>query len=114
MAVNSAARQTAGQLAPPRLRRWQGLMLVGIALALTGLTPATATAAACADLLHEKCQGCHALARTCDGLGRDQQSWQKSVATMATYAPTITAREQKKLVKCLAKQKKDVVELCRP
>lgn len=87
-------------------------MLVGIALALT--TPTPAAAGACADLLQEKCQGCHALARTCDGLGRDQQSWQKSVATMAAYAPIITVREQEKLVKCLAKQKKDVVELCRP
>lgn len=73
-----------------------------------------AAAPACGELLQQKCQGCHPLARTCDGLGRDQQSWQKSVATMAAYAPTITAKEQKKLVKCLATQHKDVVELCQP
>ncbi len=66
-----------------------------------------------AELVQKRCQGCHSLSRTCGELGADQESWRQTITNMADYAPAITKKDQKALIKCLAKQKKDVVELCR-
>ncbi len=67
----------------------------------------------CSDLLKKRCQTCHSLNKTCRELGRDKERWQRTMRAMANYSPAITDKEQKVLVKCLAKQKKDVMELCR-
>jgi hypothetical protein len=68
----------------------------------------------CGELLKKKCQSCHSLTRTCVELGRDKESWQYSIAKMAAYSAAISDKDQKTLVTCLAKQKKDVKALCRP
>ena len=67
----------------------------------------------CSDLLKKRCQSCHSLNTTCVELGRDKERWQRTIRAMANYSPAITDKEQNVLVKCLAKQKKDVLELCR-
>ncbi len=67
----------------------------------------------CGKLIQQKCQSCHSLARTCAGLGRDKRQWQHTIKKMAAYDRTITRKEQKLLINCLSKQKKDVSELCR-
>jgi hypothetical protein len=98
-----------------RKLRWTG-WIVGVLLGV-GIFPfmvSTATAAPeCGELLKEKCQMCHSLVRTCDGLGRDKESWKKTIAKMAHYSSVITDKDQKILAKCLTKQEKDVVALCR-
>ena len=66
----------------------------------------------CADLLRMRCQSCHSLNKTCAELGNNKEQWQRTIKAMGNYSPSITEKEQKVLVKCLAKQKKDVVELC--
>ncbi|MBU0679834.1 MAG: hypothetical protein KKD73_00275 [Proteobacteria bacterium] len=71
------------------------------------------TPPACGEILQEKCQTCHSLVRTCDGLGRDKESWQRTIAKMANYSSVITGKDQKILVECLGQPKKDVAELCR-
>lgn len=67
----------------------------------------------CVELLKKRCQSCHSLTRTCAELGRDTEKWQQTIVRMADYASVITDKEQRSLVKCLAKQHKDVVDLCR-
>jgi hypothetical protein len=67
----------------------------------------------CGELLKKRCQVCHPLGKTCAELGRDKDGWKRTITAMGDYSPVITAKEKKVLVKCLAKQKKDVLELCR-
>lgn len=68
----------------------------------------------CGELLSKRCRVCHSLSKTCAELGRDKWQWQRTIAAMANYAPSITAKEQKTLVECLVKPQKEVAEICRP
>ncbi len=97
----------------PRMTGGAAPLLLGLAL-LFFSTPQAIAGQKCGELLKERCQTCHSLGRTCAELGRDSDKWQQTIAKMADYASAITAKEQKSLVTCLARQKKDVVDLCRP
>ena len=74
--------------------------------------PAVMAGEQCRELIDKKCLMCHSHGRTCAKLGADKEQWQRTISAMAAYSPSITGEQQKVMVKCLAKQKKDVKTLC--
>lgn len=57
----------------------------------------------CAELISNRCQGCHYKSRVCQALGKKSKwKWKRSVSNMVRYGAKLSGAEQKIVIECLS------------